>query len=105
MIARKKGISVQLNQSIEEIRFSSSQRLEIQAVEIVDLDHLDTEALVDAIHHHNVGGVILTFSASNWISFPGSAHSPQNDSGSSGRCRKKITDPPHEPNCRVHRTF
>ena len=42
--------------------FSPSQRLEIQVVEIVDLEHLDTEALVDAIHRHNVGRVILTFS-------------------------------------------
>ena len=42
--------------------FSPSQRLEIVAVDIVDLKHLGTEALVDAIHSHNVGWVILTFS-------------------------------------------
>lgn len=41
---------------------SQSQRLEIQVVEIVDLEHLGTEALVDAIHRNNVGRVILTFS-------------------------------------------
>ncbi|HEY5706843.1 MAG TPA: sugar transferase [Terrimicrobiaceae bacterium] len=42
--------------------FSPSQRLEIQVVDIVDLEQLGTEALVDAIHRHNVGRVILTFS-------------------------------------------
>jgi FlaA1/EpsC-like NDP-sugar epimerase len=42
--------------------FSPSQRLEIQVVDIVDLEHRDTEALVDAIHRQNVGRVILTFS-------------------------------------------
>ena len=41
--------------------FSTSQRLEIHVVDIVDLEHLGTEALVDAIHCHNVGRVILTF--------------------------------------------
>jgi exopolysaccharide biosynthesis polyprenyl glycosylphosphotransferase len=42
--------------------FSQSQRLEIRVVEIVDLEHLATEALIDAIHRNNVGRVILTFS-------------------------------------------
>ena len=41
--------------------FSPSQRLEIHVVHIVDLEHLGTEALVDAIHRHNVDRVILTF--------------------------------------------
>jgi exopolysaccharide biosynthesis polyprenyl glycosylphosphotransferase len=41
---------------------SQSQRLEIQVVEIVDLEHLGTEALVEAIHRNTVGRVILTFS-------------------------------------------
>ncbi len=42
--------------------FSPSQRLEIHVVEIVDLEHHGTEALIDAIHRTNVGRVILTFS-------------------------------------------
>ena len=42
--------------------FSPSQRLEIQVADIVDLEHLGTEALVEAIHRHNVGRVILMFS-------------------------------------------
>ncbi|HEY5777122.1 MAG TPA: sugar transferase [Terrimicrobiaceae bacterium] len=42
--------------------FSQSQRLEIQVVEIVDLEHFGTEALIDAIHRNNIGRVILTFS-------------------------------------------
>jgi FlaA1/EpsC-like NDP-sugar epimerase len=41
--------------------FSTSQRLEIHVVHIVDLEHLGTEALADAILRHNVGRVILTF--------------------------------------------
>jgi exopolysaccharide biosynthesis polyprenyl glycosylphosphotransferase len=42
--------------------FSPGQRLEIQVADIVDLEHLGTEALIEAIHRHNVGRVILTFS-------------------------------------------
>jgi len=42
--------------------FFPSQRLEIQVIDIVDLEHLGTEALVDAIHRQNVGREILTFS-------------------------------------------
>ena len=84
--------------------FSPNQRLEIHVIHIVDLEHLGTEALVDAIHRHNVGRVILTFgrielgkvrraveacevegveawlSADFVLSLFGSAHSPQNDS-------------------------
>jgi FlaA1/EpsC-like NDP-sugar epimerase len=41
---------------------TQSQRLEIHVVEIVDLEHLGTEALVEALHRNNVGRVILTFS-------------------------------------------
>jgi len=41
--------------------FSASQRLEIHVAHIVDLEHLGTEALVDAIHRHNVGRVTPTF--------------------------------------------
>jgi exopolysaccharide biosynthesis polyprenyl glycosylphosphotransferase len=42
--------------------FSPSQKLEIHVVEIVDLEHLGTEALIESIHRTNVGRVILTFS-------------------------------------------
>lgn len=41
---------------------TQSQRLEIHVVEIVDLEHLGTEALIEAVHRNNVGRVILTFS-------------------------------------------
>jgi hypothetical protein len=41
--------------------FFPSQRLEIQVIDIVDLEHLGTEALVDAIHRDNVGRVIPRF--------------------------------------------
>jgi len=39
-----------------------SQRLEIRVVEVVDLEKSGTQALVSAIHRHNVGRVILAFS-------------------------------------------
>ncbi|HET9522703.1 MAG TPA: sugar transferase [Terrimicrobiaceae bacterium] len=42
--------------------FSPSQRLEIQVVDIVDLECSGSEILVNAVHRHNVGRVILTFS-------------------------------------------
>lgn len=42
--------------------FTPTQRLEIQVVEIVDLQVNEVEALVEAIHRHNTGRVILAFS-------------------------------------------
>ncbi len=42
--------------------FTSSQRLEIKVVEMVDLEDAGTEALISAIHRHNVGRVVLAFS-------------------------------------------
>ena len=42
--------------------FSPSQRLEIQVVDIVDLECCGSDTLVNAVHRHNVGRVILTFS-------------------------------------------
>lgn len=42
--------------------FSPTQKLEICVVETVDLENSDTTALIDAIHRHNVGRVILAFS-------------------------------------------
>ncbi len=42
--------------------FSPSQKLEIRVVETVDLETAATSALVEAIHRHNVGRVVLAFS-------------------------------------------
>jgi exopolysaccharide biosynthesis polyprenyl glycosylphosphotransferase len=42
--------------------FTPSQRLEIKVVETVDLEVLETDALISAIHRHNVGRVVLAFS-------------------------------------------
>ncbi len=42
--------------------FSPTQKLEIRVVETVNLETQDTNALVDAIHRHNVGRVVLAFS-------------------------------------------
>ena len=42
--------------------FTPTQRLEIQVVEIVDLQTKEVDALVEAIHRHNTGRVILAFS-------------------------------------------
>jgi len=75
MIARKQEISLQLNQLIDALlpggvfwlcHFLRSSKLvssnPLLEIEIVDLEHLGTEALVGAIHRNNVGRVILTFS-------------------------------------------
>ncbi len=42
--------------------FTPTQRLEIQVVEIIDLQAEEVDALVEAIHRHNTGRVILAFS-------------------------------------------
>ncbi len=42
--------------------FTPSQRLEITVVDTVDLEAAGTEALISAIHRHNVGRVVLAFS-------------------------------------------
>lgn len=42
--------------------FTPSQSLEIKVVETVDLEEAGTEALISAIHRHNVGRVVLAFS-------------------------------------------
>ncbi len=47
-------------QELEE-SFTETQRLEIKVVERIDLENQDTKALVDAIHTHSVGRVVLVF--------------------------------------------
>jgi exopolysaccharide biosynthesis polyprenyl glycosylphosphotransferase len=42
--------------------FSPVQKLETRVVEIVDLVEKDTESLVEALHRHSVGRVVLAFS-------------------------------------------
>lgn len=42
--------------------FSPTQKLEIRVVETVNLETQDTDALIEAIHRHNVGRVVLAFS-------------------------------------------
>jgi len=42
--------------------FTPSQKIEIKIVEMVDLKESGIETLVDAIHRHNVGRVVLAFS-------------------------------------------
>lgn len=42
--------------------FTPSQKIEIKVVEMVDLKTSGIDALVDAIHRHNIGRVVLAFS-------------------------------------------
>lgn len=65
--AGESGERIILAGEIDKVReiidnFSPSQKLEIRVVETVNLETADTPALIEAIHRHNVGRVVLAFS-------------------------------------------